>query len=160
LKERQERYAMTNERANTKEHGMTVKAAVQKKTSSAGPQIAAVLVRGLINARDDVKETFNLLKLGKKNYCVVLNSNPSTLGMLSKVKDYITWGEITPETYALLTQKKQEIDTFTNKPKKFFKLQPPTKGYGRKGIKRPFNMGGGLGYRGKAMDDLLRRMLR
>ena len=43
--------------------------------------------------------------------------------------------------------------------KGFFRLHPPRKGYGRKGIKTPFRLGGGLGNRESAINDLIERML-
>jgi large subunit ribosomal protein L30 len=43
--------------------------------------------------------------------------------------------------------------------KRFFRLNPPRKGWERKGIKKPYSVGGALGYRGKAINDLIKRML-
>ncbi len=45
------------------------------------------------------------------------------------------------------------------KLKPFFRLRPPKKGYGRKGIKVPYKLGGAYGYRGEAINDLLLRMI-
>ena len=41
--------------------------------------------------------------------------------------------------------------------KPVFRLHPPRKGYGK--IKRPFNMGGVLGYQGPQIVDLVKRMI-
>ena len=41
--------------------------------------------------------------------------------------------------------------------KPVFRLHPPKKGY--EGIKRAYTVGGALGYRGKEINDLIRRML-
>ena len=43
--------------------------------------------------------------------------------------------------------------------KRFFRLNAPTGGFERKGIKTPFSIGGALGYRGSKINDLIRRML-
>ena len=43
--------------------------------------------------------------------------------------------------------------------KKFFRLNPPLKGFERKGIKIPFSLGGALGYRKEKINDLIRRMV-
>jgi len=43
--------------------------------------------------------------------------------------------------------------------KKPLRMRPPRKGYGREGIKKSFSVGGALGYRGQAINDLIRRML-
>ena len=45
------------------------------------------------------------------------------------------------------------------KIKKYFRLNPPRKGFGRKGIKHPYQSGGALGYRGEAINDLIKRMV-
>lgn len=114
-------------------------------------KLAAVKVRGVINAITPIKDTIKMLKLHRTNYCVILENNPSNTGMLKMAKDYITWGEINEETLKLLKQKKGE--------QKFYKLTPPRKGYGRKGIKTSFTDSGALGYRGEKINDLLQRML-
>jgi len=43
--------------------------------------------------------------------------------------------------------------------KPVFFLNSPSKGYGRKGIKEFFHLGGALGYRGKYINELIRRMI-
>ncbi len=43
--------------------------------------------------------------------------------------------------------------------KKVFRMRPPSKGYGRAGIKKPFKVGGALGYRGEYINELIERML-
>ncbi len=43
--------------------------------------------------------------------------------------------------------------------KAFFKLTPPAKGFGRKGIKRAFSLGGALGYRKEKINELIKRMI-
>jgi len=42
--------------------------------------------------------------------------------------------------------------------KPVFKLHPPSKGYERGGIKKHFNIGGALGYRGAKINDLIAKM--
>jgi large subunit ribosomal protein L30 len=93
--------------------------------------------------------------------------------MLQKTKDYITWGEINEETLMkLLTYTSPNLkgnmetvlkDLLTNK-KKFqeianpvIRLHPPLRGY--RGIKKPYSMGGSLGYRGKEINELIMRMV-
>ncbi|MEM4662594.1 MAG: 50S ribosomal protein L30 [Candidatus Diapherotrites archaeon] len=39
------------------------------------------------------------------------------------------------------------------------RARPPKKGYGRKGIKKSFSVGGALGYRGNKINDLISRMV-
>lgn len=43
--------------------------------------------------------------------------------------------------------------------KLFFKLKPPQGGFERKGIKKPFSLGGVLGYRKDKINDLIKKMI-
>lgn len=57
---------------------------------------AVVRVRGSVNIERSIKETMRQMRLGKVNHCVLLPSDDSMKGMLQKVKDYVTWGEVEP----------------------------------------------------------------
>ena len=70
-------------------------------------KIVAVRLRGKWNVRKEVEDTLCLLGLRRKNHCVVLENNKSNLGMLKKVKDYITYGEIKEEILNKLISKKK-----------------------------------------------------
>lgn len=43
--------------------------------------------------------------------------------------------------------------------KSFFRLKPPVHGFERQGIKKPYSMGGALGYRKDKINDLIKRMI-
>ena len=43
--------------------------------------------------------------------------------------------------------------------KQFFRLHPPVGGFERKGIKKPYSIGGALGYRKEKINDLIKKML-
>jgi large subunit ribosomal protein L30 len=116
-----------------------------------GEVVAAIRVRGLTGIRYDIKQTLQFLNLHRKNHCVLLEKKPSVIGMLIKVKDYVTWGEINPETAEMLKKR--------DEGKKFYRLNSPKKGFGRKGIKIPFGIGGALGHRGEKINDLIQRMI-
>jgi len=141
-------------------------------------KIAVIRIRGSVNIRKDIKDTLDMLRLYRKNYCVVLDNAPSVMGMIKKVKDYITWGEVSEETSKLLFEKKGEEYTgrltdikkkvdykskylvFNGKKyKKFFRLSPPRGGFERKDIKRPFSLGGALGYRKEKINLLIKKMV-
>jgi len=154
-------------------------------------QIAIIRIRGKVGLHREVRDTLNMLRLYGQNQCVVVPSNPSYTGMIFKVKDYITWGEVDEETLTLLLQKrgklagkKQLTDEYVKNKlkldiisfakevfemkkqlkdvpglKPFFKLHPPVGGYERKGIKKPFSLGGVLGYRKDKINDLIKRMV-
>jgi large subunit ribosomal protein L30 len=155
-----------------------IKKQEEQKSSVKGSQrIAVVLVRGLVNIRTPVKTTLTMLRLTRKNQCIVMDNNPVNMGMLKKVKDYVAWGEISEDTFKELVEKRGEeyqgpetcskgkikykkFFTFNNKKyKKYFRLNPPRKGFPRKGIKIPFKVGGSLGCWGEKINDLIKRML-
>lgn len=124
------------------------------------PLIALVRIRGSIGASGNIRDTLDMLKLHRKNFCTIYHATPSIVGMVKKVKDYITWGEINDQTLKILIEKRGEINPKEkNKTKPFFRLSPPKKGYGRKGIKKTFGKGGALGYRGDKINDLIQRMI-
>ena len=114
-------------------------------------KIAVIRVRGTVNIEHGVKKTLDMIHLYRKNYCCVVESNDYYRGMVEKVKDFVTYGEIDEETYKLMKEKRGDG--------KFFRLHPTVRGFGRKGIKKPFNSGGALGFRGEKINELIRRML-
>lgn len=124
-----------------------------KPAPKTGVKIAVILVRGLINTKITVRQTVHMLGMNRKNACVMIPDTPSYRGMLNKVKDVVTWGAIDDKTEKLLIEKRGKKDS------KVFHLNPPRKGFGRKGIKQPFGIGGGLGDRKEKINDLILRMI-
>ncbi len=156
-----------------------VEKAQDAKEATEAPEsskLAVILVRGIVGVTQQVKDTLRMLNLTRKNSCVVVNNTPSLKGMIMKVKDYVTWGEISDKTYQELVNKKgrEFKGAVQDRKKKYsykhvvvgnkkyapdFRLNPPLKGFGRKGIKVSFKAGGALGYRGEKMNELLARMI-
>lgn len=148
-----------------------------RKTENNNNKIAVVRVKGLTGIRYDIDNTLRKLNLYKKNNCVVVPKTAAYIGMIKKVKDYVTWGNIEESTYNTLIEKiakeytgkatdrkgkiryNKFIDVNGKKIKKIFRLNSPKKGYGRKGIKVSFNNGGALGDRGDKIKDLIMRMV-
>ena len=149
-------------------------------------KIAVILIRGLVNVSHDKKKTLELMRILKKHVCVVVENNEINKGMINKIKDYVTYGEITKETYEKMLQaraesiggkKPQKLDSkkiadeiFENKIKNrelkekyeikpYFRLHPPKGGFEKKGIKKPYRIGGALGYRGDEINNLIVKML-
>jgi len=140
-------------------------------------QLAAIRIRGRTQINTKIEDTMKMMRLYKNNYCCVLPNNAAYAGMLKRAKDYITWGEIDDETFKLLVDKRGEEfkgrekdssgkieynDFFVadnKKLKRYFRLNAPKKGFGRKGIKHPFSSGGALGYRGDKINELIKRMI-
>ena len=143
--------------------------------STAG-RLVVVLVRGMVSMTQDAKDTLQMLRLTHKNYAVVVNNTPPMMGMINKVKDFVTCGEISDDTFKELVAKRgleflsrveDSKKKYTYKTlvvngkhyKPYFRLNPPRHGFGRKGIKVAFRAGGALGYRAEKINDLIQRML-
>ena len=131
---------------------------VAKTRYDGSKTIAVVLIRGLINVSGEIKDTIRMLNLHRKNMCVLVKNNESTMGMLFKVKDYVAYGEVSEDVINKLKEQRGEKDV-EGKLKPFFRLSPPRGGFERKGIKKAFTVGGALGYRGPEMSQLIERML-
>jgi large subunit ribosomal protein L30 len=147
-----------------------------------------IRVRGSIHARHDIIQTLDQLHLTRPNHATVVREAGEMRGMLTKVQGYVTWGEAEPETLNLLLKERGESVTgerltddtaravarvkdfndlsrqilaegLSRTPgvKPLFRLRAPKGGW--RSTKKPFALGGALGYRGRAVNDLARRMM-
>ena len=112
-------------------------------------KLAIVRIRGDTRKTSKVSDTFKLLNLNKKNHCVILEEAPHLKGMLRVIEPFATWGPVDEKTTIALKKKGDKI----------FCLNPPRKGYGRKGVKMPFRKGGAYGNRAEKINDILMRMM-
>ncbi|MFV2013803.1 MAG: 50S ribosomal protein L30 [Candidatus Heimdallarchaeota archaeon] len=71
--------------------------------------IAIVRLRGRTGRNYHIEHTLKLLKLHKPNHAVVYQESESLYGMLQKVKDTVTWGEINSDTLEHLIVKRGEL---------------------------------------------------
>ncbi len=167
----------TQQGKGQKENGAVVKEVkANAATGASTGKLVVVLVRGLIDLSQGIKDTLRMLRLTRKNHCVVVDDTPSVHGMVVKVKDCVTFGPLSNETFAKLVEKRgvEYLGRKTDRQKAYsydmisfngkdylpyFRLSPPRKGFGRKGIKIAFGVGGGLGNRGEKINDLIERML-
>jgi len=118
-------------------------------------KIAVVMIRGLIGARREVRDTFKMLNLERKHSCALIPDSKEVRCMLEKVKDYATWGEVDAE----VEKKLESASKHVKKGRVIYRLKPPRKGFGKNGLKASYKKGGALGYRGPAINELLERML-
>ncbi len=147
-----------------------------------------VRVRGTIHARSDIVETLGFLHLTRPNHATVVPEAASFRGMLTKVQGYVTWGEAEPETVGLLLKERGETvegrhltpETIGNLAngkdlpqltrevaeqglpriaglKPLFRLKAPKGGW--RSTKTPYSLGGALGYRGRSINELVRKMM-
>ncbi len=80
----------------------------KKGTESSGKKLAVILVRGLVGVRRSQRDTLLLMRLRRKNICVVLDDTPSLRGMIQNVKDFVTWGELQDDVFQELLEKRGE----------------------------------------------------
>ncbi len=150
----------------------------------------AVRVRGESDISQEIRDTLNMLRLTRNCHATLIDDRPSYTGMLHKVQNCVTWGEISKENIALLLKKRgrlvgnkklteeyaQELGykslgdlaeaaykvevEYSRLPKikPVFRLHPPKKGFKGK-VKRSYAAGGVTGYRGEAINDLIKRMV-
>lgn len=134
-----------------------------KPASSSGNKLVVILVRGRIGLINDQLHTLDLLKLQKRHICCVYPDTPSLRGMIQKVNDLVTWGELSDATLKTLEEKRGKSANAKAAGKEnanaHFHLHPPRGGFERKGIKVQFSKGGALGYRGDKINALIERML-
>jgi large subunit ribosomal protein L30 len=139
---------------------------------------AVIRIRGSVNLKKDIKDTLAMLRLNRKMHCVLIKENDCMKGMLQKVRNWVTWGEIDDEALKKLIIKRgrkvgekklteQETEEVFRKLKEnqkvpeeikpVFRLTPPSKGF-KESIKQHYPKGE-LGYRGKEINELLKRMI-
>jgi len=71
--------------------------------------ILAIRVRGQVRVRPQIEDTLDKLLLGRLHQARVFKLTPSLQGMITKAKDYITWGEIDEETILSLLTKRGRL---------------------------------------------------
>lgn len=114
-------------------------------------KIAIIRIKGPIKVNREMNKTMYMLRLRRKNVCVVVEDTKQNLGMIKKIKDYVTYGEIDEETLKLLKEKRGI------KNKVFFRLHPPRGGF-KKTTKLLWPKGI-LGNQGKEINKLIKKML-
>ncbi len=151
--------------------------------------IAAIRVRGRTGIRPEAEDTLRKLRLTRINHMVILPEDATHAGMLKRAKDYITWGEIDRDTLVESLRERarlqgrrpvteeslketghenlDELADFllkgnllskVDKLVPVLRLHPPKGGY--EFIRKQFNNGGTTGYRGKEINELIRKMLK
>lgn len=70
---------------------------------------AVVRVRGSVGVRGDIADTMKMLRLHRVNHCVIIPDTEHYTGMIKKVKDYVTYGEIDKDTLVALILKEEDF---------------------------------------------------
>ena len=77
--------------------------------SKTNQRIAIIRLKGEKSLKVDIRKTFRLLRLYRKNNCVIVPNTPEFVGMLKRVRDSATWGELDKETCKLLLEKRGKL---------------------------------------------------
>lgn len=148
---------------------------------------AVIRIRSPRNKSPRAEKTLKSLRLNKVNHCTIIPHDSAHRGMLKKIKDIVTWGEIEDDTLVSLLKNNSNLgevltdeyvsenteyeglEDFTDNVingnaditdipglENLFRLHPPRGGF--KSVKKPYETGGSLGYRGKNINNLLRKM--
>lgn len=72
-------------------------------------RILVIRIKGNINLNRNIKATLQMLRLYKVHNCVVIPNKPTYMGMLKKIKDIVTWGEIDEVTFKELLEKRGKL---------------------------------------------------
>ncbi|ERH00465.1 MAG: 50S ribosomal protein L30P, archaeal [Halonotius sp. J07HN6] len=69
---------------------------------------AIVQIRGEVNMSQDVRDTLEMLNLHSNNHVTFVPDTDAYRGMISKVNDYVAFGEPSAETVATLIERRGE----------------------------------------------------
>lgn len=150
---------------------------------------AVIRIRGRTGIRKNIADTLDMLNLTRISHTVVIPDTPSYKGMLQKAKDYITWGEVSEETFKKLVSERgrlpgnkrvteeyvkenTEYDSVDDLAVAVLNGETTLKDNGLKQIfrlsppkkgyestRKPFSEGGSLGYRSENINELLEKMI-
>lgn len=116
--------------------------------------IAVIRIRGQVGLNKGYSETLDRLRVKRKYACVVFeNPTETQLGMIKSVRNFVSYGEISEDTYKKLVEARGKKDSEGNL-KPFFRLHPP-----RGGAKTKLHYPQGILGENKEMDKLMERML-
>lgn len=93
-------------KAETKGKRVPTRRARRKPPKAEERFVAAIRLRGTAGVPPDIETALDSLRLRKKFSAVLLPLRAETVGMLRRVKDYVTWGQIGKEGMKLLFQRR------------------------------------------------------
>lgn len=72
-------------------------------------RIVIIRVYGKCGLKRGIKDALNMRRLYKKHHCVIVPNTPEYVGLLNKINNYVTWGEIDKETLKMLLEKRGKL---------------------------------------------------
>lgn len=95
--------------------------------SEEGKVVLAIRLRGQVRVRPQIDTTLDKLLLLKLHHARLIKLTPSLQGMVTKVKDYITWGELDADTATLLLTKRGRLTGNKRLTDEYIKKNSPYK---------------------------------
>ena len=114
-------------------------------------KIVIIRMRGEVNTRRDVIDTFKMLGLKRSYSVTILDKTPSNIGMIRKIDNFAAWGEANEETQKLVKEICARSGTST-----IGGLKPPKGGVNSKKLHYPRGV---LGYNGEKINELVKKMV-
>jgi large subunit ribosomal protein L30 len=71
--------------------------------------LAVIRIRGTTGIRPAAAKTAELMRLNRINHMVLVEDNDVNRGMLQKVKDYVTWGEVDDATVEMILKYRAQL---------------------------------------------------
>jgi large subunit ribosomal protein L30 len=85
------------------------------------PLLLAIRLLGPFGAPTSIERALASLRLNRKFRAVLLEKNDSMRGLLRKVKDYVTWGEVKSNDIAVILRERAELSNGKPFTEKFVK---------------------------------------
>ncbi len=138
---------------------------------------AVIRIRGTVGVKPDTRKTLEYLNLRRANNLSVWPEIDQFKKAIKKIEPMVTFGKIDEKTLTKLIEAKGSVIEGKMDVKKIvaelkngksanelglvncFKMSPPKKGFERKGVKKPYTMGGVYGDRKEAINELIERMI-
>jgi large subunit ribosomal protein L30 len=67
-------------------------------------------IRGGIDVPRKIEDTMMMIRVDRSNYATLIQGTQSYIGMLNKIKDYVTWGEPTIETIKMILERRGKLE--------------------------------------------------
>ncbi len=137
--------------------------------------IVVIRIKGRVEIPKKIEDTLRKLNIWKKYSCSIVRENSNKIGMVKKVRSYVSYGKIDKKTFIKLVDKrgkslgekkdgKKIVEEFTKSKtgkklsdfgiKNFFRLHPP-----RGGINTKKHFPKGVLGENKEINKLIERML-
>jgi large subunit ribosomal protein L30 len=138
---------------------------------------AVIRIRGTVSVKPDTRKTLEYLNLRRANNLSIWPEVSQFKKAIKKIEPMVTFGKIDDTTLEKLIEKRGKMIEGKLDTKKIladlksgktanevglfncFTLSPPKKGFERKGVKKPYTMGGAYGDRKEAINELILRMI-